>query len=566
MIAQVVFDLPLDGPFDYLVPSHLADKIAVGMRVKVSFGTKTRMGFVVALLSQSDIPKLKSIQALRDACAVFNTLDLGFARDFSAYYGCSLGEALGTMLRNKNISKPSIRREHKPCYVLHQCSVSQYASLIADILKTYKEVLILVPDVFRMQMFSKQLNLDQSVRIATRSGVFEADGAVECVIMVDDEDDSYKQEQMPMYETRQVLLMRSKIYGFDIAFIGTSPSAELMALTRTGQVKLIEATHTSTPVMTPVDLSNYKFMPGMVSPPVYDALQAALKAGKKSILVLNRRGSYRITRCVDCAQVLKCSRCDSPLIYSRSAGKYLCRHCTTTAPGEVVCPNCHKSSWRSKGIGVEQIQAELKKYFPQAKIVSFERAAELSVFDILITTRAVLRFQGMWRVHMAAFIDFDAELNRLDMRSSCNAYSLARHISAMTLERVFIQTRNINHYVIESLKVNDSKVFYDEELKIRKELGFCPFKHWVKITFRAKSEKSAQEASLQVYNQLNKTAPENCLATPPIANVVARKRDQFLFNVMVQADEVERPMAFIKSVLGQIKLRGRVIVALNVDP
>ena len=127
-----------------------------------------------------------------------------------------------------------------------------------------------------------------------------------------------------------------------------------------------------------VDLSNYKFVPGLISPPVRDALEAALKAGKKSILVLNRRGSYRLTRCVDCAEILKCSHCDSPLIYSRSEGKFLCRHCTYTAPGDTVCPKCHKPSWRSQGIGVEQVQTELKKIFPQAKIVAFERPTKKS--------------------------------------------------------------------------------------------------------------------------------------------------------------------------------------------
>ncbi len=569
MIAQIVFDLPIDGPFDYLIPPHLAGKIGVGMRVKVSFGAKSRIGFVIAVLSQSAIQKLKPIQALRDASAVFNALDLSFAYDFSAYYGCSLGEALATMLRGKETLRSSRHREGKPLSSLYMCSVDQYAARIKEIFKAYKEVLILVPDVFRMQELSKELNLDKSVRIAARSGVFEADGSIGCVIMVDEEDASYKQEQMPMYETRQVLLMRSKIYGFDIAFIGTSPSAELMALTRSHEVKLIENKDTKALVTTPVDLSHYKFMPGMVSPPVYDGLQAALKAGKKSILVLNRRGSYRITRCVDCAEILKCSRCDAPLIYSKSAGKYSCRHCTTTVPGDAVCPKCHRSSWRSQGMGVEQIQTELKKYFPQAKIVFFERESKnltFANFDILIATRAVLRFQGMWQVSMAAFVDFDAELNRLDMRSSCNAMSLARHISGMTIERVFIQTRNINHYAIESLKANDSKRFYDEELRIRQELGFSPFQHWIQVTLRAKSQKSAQEASLEVYNQLSKTAPENCLVTHPLANAVARRRDWFLFNVMIQADEVKGAVAFIKSALTRIKRHSRVIVTLNVDP
>ena len=115
-------------------------------------------------------------------------------------------------------------------------------------------------------------------------------------------------------------------------------------------------------------------------------------------------------------------------------------------------------------------------------------------FDILITTRAVLRFQGMLKAQLAAFIDFDAELNRLDMRSAFNAFSLVLHISSMALEAVFIQTRNSSHYVLQSLSRGKTQGFYDEELKLRKEFGFSPFKHWVKISWRGKSEKSTQEA------------------------------------------------------------------------
>jgi primosomal protein N' (replication factor Y) len=312
----------------------------------------------------------------------------------------------------------------------------------------------------------------------------------------------------------------------------------------------------------------------MISPPVRDSLDAALKAGKKSILVLNRRGSYRLTRCVDCAEILKCSHCDSSLIYSRSEGKYLCRHCTYTAAGDTVCPKCHKPNWRSVGIGVEQLQTELKKYFPQAKIAAFEREAArikrpngFDDFDILISTSAVLRFQGRWQVQMAAFIDFDAELNRLDMRSAFNAFSLARHISSMALGPVFIQTRNSDHYVLQSLSSGKTQDFYDEELKLRKELGFSPFKHWVKISWRGKSEKSTHQAACQAYNELSKTSSQkNYIVTPPLADAVIRKRDQFRFNVMVQADSVPQAVAFIKSAIVHIKRRSGIIITMNVDP
>jgi len=334
--------------------------------------------------------------------------------------------------------------------------------------------------------------------------------------MVDEEDFSYKQEQMPMYDAAQVLLTRSKIYGFDIAFVGISPSVELMALALSGKIRLSEEPTASLPAARLVDLSNYKFVPGLLSPPVRDRIDAALKAGKKSILVLNRLG-----------------------------------------------------------LGVERLQTELKKNFPHAKILVFSSVTSQSLpagrqglgdFDILISTRAVLRFQGRWQASMAAFIDFDAELNRLDMRSAFNAFSLALHISSMAIESVFIQTRNNGHYVLQSLVTGKTQDFYDEELKLRKELGFSPFKHWVRISWRGKSEKYAAQAAQQVYNELNNSAPENFTITPPLSDAVARKRDQFRFNVMVQANDVPHAVAFIKWTLAKIKRRSRVIVTINVDP
>ncbi|MBF0570952.1 MAG: hypothetical protein HQL12_03670 [Candidatus Omnitrophica bacterium] len=592
MIAQVVFDLPLDGPFDYLIPEHLIPQVVPGTCVKVSFGNKTKIGFVVGILSQSTFTKLKPVMSLQDSSVVFSGLDLSFAHKFCAYYGCSLGEALGTMLRNKTDHSPCVCRDHKPMASLYCCRPDSYAVKIQEIIDGYTDsaslagslssprkrescFLILAPDIFRSQTLALQLKGNCIFKIGMRSSVFECDGRYDCVIMVDEEDPSYKQESMPMYETRHVLLMRYEMYGFDIAFVGVSPSVELISMAREKQIKTTEKLDVSLPPAKVVDLSNYKFIPGLLSPPVRDALEAALKAGKKSILVLNRKGSYRLTRCIDCAEILKCSHCDSPLIYSRSEGKYLCRHCTYTAAGDTVCPKCHKPSWRSVGIGVEQLQAELKKYFPQAKILAFERTTKPAMkspetkqsvfdFDILISTKAVLRFQGRWQAHMAAFIDFDAELNRLDMRSAFNAFSFALHISSMALEAVYIQTRKSPHYVLRSLSCGKTQVFYDEDLKLRRECGFSPFKHWIKISWRGKSEKSTHQAAWQVYNNLNQTV--NYTVTPPLADEVGRKRDQFRFNVMVQANHVPQAMMFIKSTLASIKRHSRVIVSLNVDP
>jgi primosomal protein N' len=541
MIAQVVFDLPLEGPFDYLIPEHLASQVAVGSRVKVFFGPKRQVGFVVSLLEKSNLTKLKSILSLPDAAGAFNDLELNFARDFSAYYGCSLGEALGTIFRNKKDHRPSVRCDHKPVLSLYRCPPASYSAKIQEIIssmsfphptlsfppptKTFggklqreSRFLILVPDAFRAQMLSGSL---PGIKIGTRSSVFECDGQYDCVIMVDEEDASYKQEQMPMYETRQVLMARSKIFGFDIVFVGLSPSVELMGLVREGRIKLIEETG-EVPAAKVIDLSNYKFVPGMISVPVRDALEQCLKAGQKSILIL----------------------------------KY-------------------------KGIKVEKVQNELKKFFPQARILTFQRPKRviartlseakgtkqsLNDFDILISTQAVLRFQGTLKVQLVAFIDFDAELNRLEARSAFHAFSLYLHISSMARAPVLVQTRNSVHYVLQSLVSGNTKDFYDQELKLRKEFGFSPYKHWVKISCRGKSEKTTQSFTEQVYNVLGSCAAASFTVTPPLSDVAGLKPGQFRYNVMVQADDVAPAVALIKSSLAQIKRRSRVIMTMNVDP
>jgi len=134
MIAQVVFDLPIDGPFDYSIPEHLISQVLPGKRVKVSFCNRIHLGFVIGLLDKSAIAKLKPILSLVDRSVVFNSLDLTFARDFSGFYGCNLGESFSTVLRNKKDPKPSIRRDHKPGISLYRCQPNSYAVKIQKII------------------------------------------------------------------------------------------------------------------------------------------------------------------------------------------------------------------------------------------------------------------------------------------------------------------------------------------------------------------------------------------------------------------------------------------------
>jgi primosomal protein N' (replication factor Y) len=387
------------------------------------------------------------------------------------------------------------------------------------------------------------------------------------VVMIDEDNPSFKQEQSPFYATRDVLMMRQRREGFKVDFIGATPSIDLWFRVKRGELACKELSGPAVPQPIAVDLNDYKYIPGLLSVPLRNGIEATLKSKGKAILVLNRRGAYSLTRCQDCGKVLSCAHCDAALIYSRIEKKFQCNHCTFHLPANASCVYCKKSNWKSVRMGIEQLQGELIKYFPTAVIASFdgESKGEVKGFDILIATQAILRFKARLKAPLVAMMDFNAEINRMDIGSAFKAWSLARQLNAMATQQMFIQTRNNDHYVVRSLIRNKPEIFYDEELQLRKELGFAPFKHWVQVMLRSKNEKSAQEMAQAVYNELSQRAGESYAVMSPAPDAVFKKRDQYRFNVAVQGEQVIATMDLVKSALAQVKRSSRVIVTLNVD-
>jgi len=304
-IAHIVFDLPLEEHFDYLIPEQLQAQVIPGVCVKVSFGTKAMTGFVIAVVAKAAVAKLKPIKAVRDAAPVFDERDLTFAKRFAAYYGCSLGEALGMMIRHRNNPPSPPRTASKPTAVLYHCPDGQYAPAIERLTQGRSDYSIIVPDAFVAE--SLALSPQQRSRLGLRSSMFEAFTRSALIIVIDEDNISYKQEQSPMYESRQVILMAQEVYGFETAFIGISPSVELMHLVQNGTIANISRPdhRSDRGKASVIDLSNYKFLDkGMLSPPVRNALQENITARRQTLVILNRRGSYSVTRCTDCGHIL----------------------------------------------------------------------------------------------------------------------------------------------------------------------------------------------------------------------------------------------------------------------
>jgi primosomal protein N' (replication factor Y) (superfamily II helicase) len=581
-VAQVVFDLPLEGPFDYIIPPDLA--ISVGMQVKVTLSSKRRIGLVTRILKESGFKDLKPIKALVPKQPVLDEFQMALGRQLSEYYGCSLGDALFTIVRGcerQKIGTP-VGPGKTVTPALYVSSPREYEDILVSLIQPMSQrkgrVLILVADQFMantIQEILKKHFTPESCLIGTRSSVFRSFKDISLVVMIDEDNPSFKQEQTPMYETREVLLMRQAIEHMEIAFLSTTPTVEMMHWVQEGRIRMATRPKAGLePVPKAVkpqiiDLNNYKILTkGILSPAIQSILERNLANKKKSILVFNHRGSYAMTRCQDCGFVLKCQRCESPMVFSKAKKQYLCRYCSFHLPADTVCPSCRKPSWKSFGFGIEHLQKAMQEKFPLARIETFERSSEqpFKDFDILIGTWALLRFKHHIQVPLVAFLDLDSELNRLDMRSCFKAWSMVGHLRSMAQEHLMVQSRQIHHYCIQSLAQDKPEVFYEEDMKIRKELGFPPFGHHIYIYVRSSQQKQAEALAAEIYETLKKNTKSPLEIHSPLPEIISHKRGQYRLNILMQGQDVVLMMASLKETLSTIKRKGKAIVTLNVDP
>ncbi len=564
-IARLVFDLPIDREFDYSIPQGLEGRVVVGVRVQVTLGVKPMVGLVVAVMVETECVNPKSVKALIDASPVFDSRDVEFARKFCAYYGCVFGQALILLVRHrKGPLVTSSQNTKPPVWKLFHCPDGRFAEGIESLTRNRDDYHILVPDAYAL----KSLSAENSRRIGLRSSMFQAFGHIGLLIMVAEENPSYKQEQSPRYESRQVVLAASGVYHFDVVFMSASPSVELMYAARQGVLEFQTLASRSLPKFSVVDLANYKFLEKRIlSAAVYGALQANVRNQLASLVLLNRRGSFSATRCADCGHILKCAHCDSPVVYSRSRKGFGCRYCAAVLEAVWDCPQCGKNHWKSLGMGIEQVRKEIADLFPGAAVAYMDKSCKIlpEGFDILIATQAVLRFQHHTRFATVALVDFDAELNRMDMRASFKAWSLAAHVRLLG-RQIFIQTRQIDHHVLRAIVRDDPDFFYSEEFRLRRDLGFSPFKHWMTLTVRSKKEDLAKKYAGDMYNTLNTAEREGIIVTAAEPDTPAKVRDQHRFRLMLQGDDVAQMTSFIKIALEKVKRNSRVIVTMDVDP
>ena len=603
LYAKVVLGLPIDGPFDYTVPSDLENKISVGARVWVNFRNKKEVAYVVGLSNKTTIKKLKEISALIDGEAILGEKMLLLTQELSDYYCCSWGEAIeaalpdelrkgkpakgdsssvtscGTLNKTETVLKsPSVLlqgAERMETYlqeiklaVANRESVVAIFTDVSAVLKVkdlIQQSLKIVPQVlYRKQpkelaAWMEVRQSDFSVVLGTRSSIFAPVNNLGLIIIDQEEDQVYKQEQAPHYHAKEVALMRAKIESARVILGSHSPSLESFYLAQTGQLQYkIIASSLAYPQVKVIDLRRLAYAERksktLFSKFLIDAIAEKLAQKGKVLLVINRKGFATAAACHNCQEVLKCPRCNINLVFHFDEDKLKCHHCNFKMEVPKICPSCNAGYIKYSGLGTEKVESELARIFPQARLNT----------DIFVATSSVIKHPGI-NFDLIGVLAIDNSLNRVDFRAAEKTFNLLMGLVNLTSKIIIIQSANANHHCFQALIKHDPELFYKEELKQRKQLNFAPFKHMILVRLRGESLEKVKAAAGSLFEKLNKikTASLKLLSLNP--GQPAQLRGNFYYQILMRAGNVQKASYFLKNHLKENHFSG-IIVTVDVDP
>ena len=479
---------------------------------------------------------------------------------------------------------------------------SVYMHLIADALKLGKQVLYLVPEIAlttqltrrlrrvfgdklliyhskfsdneRVDIWKKLLNTsDPCVVIGVRSSVFLPYSNLGLVIVDEEHDSSYKQQDpTPRYNGRNAALVLAQMHGAKTVLGSATPAIEVYyhalaghyglvkLMTRYGDIKMPDVK-----VIDTIDARKRREMHGMFSNELIANCRKALTDGEQVILFQNRRGYSPMVRCKECGSVPKCENCDVSLTYHKHSRSLVCHYCGYTIPLPDLCPACQLPGLEIIGYGTERIEDDIDALFPGEKISrmdldttrsknSYDRIIdEFSAHrtNILVGTQMVTKGLDFDAVSIVGILNADTMINFPDFRSHERAFDMLEQVSgragrAHKQGQVIIQTSQPDHDVIKFVQAHDYDGFYRHELADRKQFGYPPFTKVINIYLKHRDDATVGELAVRYSGLLRQVFGSRVLG--PMAPFVARVQNMYIRQVTLKM-ETAASMTKVKKIL-----------------
>jgi len=502
-----------------------------------------------------------------------------------------------------------------------------YLGAINEILKKNKQAIVLVPEIsltpqtvdrFKSRfgeivgVYHSRLTIrekfklwqlikkgDIKIIVGARSALFTPFESLGLIVIDEEHETTYKQENNPRYHARDTAIMRAHNLNAIVILGSATPSMESYANAKRRKYQLLELTkridNRRLPEVRIIDLvkevsedKNIK----QLSQSLIDGIKERLQKNEQVIILLNRRGFNYYVMCFNCHQAVKCEHCEITMTYHKKGERLLCHYCGNSKPAIKICPYCGSDNMVYMGAGTQRVEEEIRQIFDKARLLRMDHDSTTSKYayddcwkkisthqiDIILGTQMIAKGFDLENVTLVGILSADSPLYLPDFRSAERTFSLLTQVAGRAGRshrggEVLIQTYNTKHYSIKFAQTHDYKGFYDYEIRIRKLLQFPPVMRIANIITTHKNESKSKENAKILCDLLKNLChrPEyrKLKVLGPAISPFAKLKDKFRWRVIVKSDNMKLLSELVRTGLdefNEVKPHLRSSIIVDIDP
>jgi len=430
------------------------------------------------------------------------------------------------------------------------------------------------------------------IAIGPRSAVFAPLKSLGLIVVDEEHENTYKQEEAPRYHARDVAVVRAKIEKCVVVLGSATPSLESYHNATTGKYRLATLTQRvdekQMPLMRVVDLRQERRKEraiAILSGKLRGAIADRLEKREQTILFLNRRGFSTSLLCTNCGEARNCPNCSVALTFHRHVARLSCHLCGHTAAVPKKCPACGKDALIYAGFGTEKVESTVSQIFPKAAVRRMDadsmtrkeayretlRSFRAGKIEILVGTQMIAKGLHFPNVTLVGIINADLALHLPDFRAGERTFQLLTQVAGRagrgeTPGEVFVQTYTPFSPSIQFARHHDFAGYFQQELEFRERCDFPPFKHAILITVRSGHEERAKFSAETLMRRLKESLSPEFILGDPMPAPLEKLQGEFRFHILIRGEAIMRLSRLVRETLNKLPFPEDVTVTVDVDP
>ena len=428
--------------------------------------------------------------------------------------------------------------------------------------------------------------------IGARSAIFAPVKDPGLIIVDEEHEPAYKQENPPKYHARDLAVVRCNLEKCTVVLGSATPSLETFQNTQLKKYQIVKMTEradgASLPLTRVVDMrieaKKHKGRDAIISDVLRTSVEKRIEANEQIIIFLNRRGFARSLQCPPCGHVIECNHCSIPLTYHRGDERLVCHVCGFQSIVPRLCPNCQDPAIRFQGYGTEKAETILRKVFPSAKIARLDtdttrrkntlrdtlRDFRAKKINILLGTQMIAKGLDFPNVTLVGVLNADLSLYAPDFRAGERTFQLLTQVAGRAgrgkmAGEVIIQTSTPHSPSIQFARHHDFDGFVAQELNVRQQFQYPPFTHLALLLARSSHERRAEFTLQTLHRKLAEDLPDQVILGDPIPSPLTKSHSQFRFQLLMRGPNARILSHHLNKILRATPTPEDVIVTADLD-